>query len=70
MVILFLPLMKIVYRNSKLIVSKQPQNSLFNQESFKQLSERITPNLATVWLNQEKTKLGLLFPTILADERC
>jgi hypothetical protein len=43
------------------INGKQGKQSLYEEPNFKKLSERISPNLATVWLNQEKLNSDFYF---------
>lgn len=43
------------------ITGKQRKQSLYNEPSFKKLSERVSPNLATVWLDQERLNSDYYF---------
>lgn len=52
---------KLFVETHKLITTKESKNSLFAQERFNKLTERISPNLATIWLNQEKLNSDYYF---------
>jgi hypothetical protein len=43
------------------ITGKQRKQSLYDETNFKKLCERISPNLATIWLNQEKLNSDFYF---------
>ena len=45
---------KLLMRTLSNINGKSPENSLADEHSFKNLSEKVAPHTATVWLNQEK----------------
>lgn len=52
---------KLFLETQKIITSKQTKNRLYDEVSFNKLSERITPNLATIWINQEKLNSDYYF---------
>ncbi|MEK7723409.1 MAG: hypothetical protein AAB336_03605 [Acidobacteriota bacterium] len=43
------------------ITGKQKKQSLYDEPNFKKMSERITPNLATIWLDQERLNSDYYF---------
>lgn len=45
---------KLFIQTASLITAKSGKHSLYEEESFKTLSQKITPNLVSVWVNQEK----------------